>query len=80
MPQPKHWSAHANAARLEDLQFMADTGETLTGAARRLHLEVKTLHKWCLRHNHLDLYHQLANREPERHTTTNPTTRKEHAA
>lgn len=77
MPQPKHWSAEANAARLEDLTWMADTGETITGAATRLGLELKTLHKWCARHGHMHLYARLANREPDPRHHINP---KEHHA
>lgn len=34
------------AARLEDCRWMAETGECLTGAARRLGLAHKTLEKW----------------------------------
>lgn len=36
-----------NAARLEDLTFMIDNGESLQGAARRLGIKPKSLERWC---------------------------------
>lgn len=67
MPRTPGWSEHQNQARLEDLEFMVDTGETLTGAAARLGITLSALHKWCTRHDHLHLYHRLAARDPEHH-------------
>lgn len=46
------------AARAEDLQWMADTGETPTGAAARLGLTVDGLEKWCKNHG----LHQVLDR------------------
>lgn len=36
--------------RLEDLAWMAETGETLEGAAERLDITPKSLERWCRRH------------------------------
>lgn len=58
-PQPAGWSAHTNAARAEDLDWMARTGETTTGAARRLGLRLEALEKWCDRHQRRDLWNRL---------------------
>lgn len=46
------------AERLEDLTFMADHGETHTGAATRLNIDLETLDRWCHRHNP-DIWHRL---------------------
>lgn len=54
--------AHADA-RAEDLAWMAETGETVTGAAKRLGISKETLEKWCARHGHLDLFRALARHE-----------------
>ena len=35
------------ASRAEDLEFMAATGETHVGAARRLGMRVDSLQAWC---------------------------------
>lgn len=84
MPQPKGWTEETNRARLEDLQWMADTGEHLTGAATRLRITPDALWKWCHRHGHLDLWQRLAHRDPDyhpehaHHRTTNP--KENHAA
>ena len=43
--------AAANAARSEDLAFMAEAGETQEGAARRLGLNTRGLERWCNRHD-----------------------------
>lgn len=50
-------------ARLEDLEFMADTGECLTGACRRLGLNVAALEKWLRDRGRGDLYNRLSARE-----------------
>jgi len=49
-------------ARLEDLTWMNETGETFTAAATRLGLPRKTLLKWTRRHCP-DLAQQLLQRE-----------------
>ena len=59
MSQPARWSAAANADRLEDLTFLADTGESLTGAASRLGLTTDALEKWCRTHGHQHLHARL---------------------
>jgi hypothetical protein len=50
-------------ARAEDLAWMADTGETVTGAAKRLGISVETLEKWCARHGQMAVYRRLASHE-----------------
>lgn len=52
------------AARLEDLRWMAETGECLTGAARRLGTSVEALSRWLFRWDARDLYQQMADRDP----------------
>lgn len=39
------------AERLEDVRWMAETGENLDGAAQRLGMTVEALEKWCARHD-----------------------------
>lgn len=57
------WSTNIDtAARLEDLRFMADTGETLTGAAARLGLSANSLGRWLEKHD-INLRRALASRE-----------------
>lgn len=56
-----------HAARAEDVRWMVDTGESLTGAARRLGITAKGLEKWCQRHGLADLAHILRGREPIDH-------------
>ena len=43
-------TAQTNAARLEDLAWLAECGETVEGAAHRLGITVPGLQKWCERH------------------------------
>lgn len=50
-------------ARIEDLQWMVDTGEGLAGACRRLHLEAGTLYSSLERAHRTDLWQRLAARE-----------------
>lgn len=50
-------------ARVEDLQWMAETGESLTGACTRLRLTREALEKWCRGNGCLEVYHRLAARE-----------------
>lgn len=52
-----------NAHRLEDVTFLAQTGENLDGAAKRLGLTGKTLEMWC-RRNAPDLRSVLISRQP----------------
>lgn len=42
--------AQRNTERLEDVQWMADNGECLSGAATRLGLTTEALRQWCRRH------------------------------
>lgn len=56
------WSTEINADRLDNLRFLAATGESLEGAAQRLGITVASLDTWCRRHGHTDLYQQLAAR------------------
>lgn len=57
-----------HASRLEDVRFMATTGENLTGAARRLHISRQALEKWLDRHDPASSA-QLRAREPRDHNT-----------
>ena len=50
-------------ARREDLAWMADTGECLSGALRRLNITRAVLEKWCHLNDCFDLYRRLAARE-----------------
>ena len=53
-----------NADRLEDLQWLAATGENAHGAARRLGTTVEALDKWCRNHGHTALFNTLSARNP----------------
>jgi hypothetical protein len=44
------WKQQITLARIEDLAFMADTGETREGAAMRLGVTLKSLDKWAREH------------------------------
>lgn len=51
-------------AKLEDAEFLAQTGETLAGALPRLQFRShKGLHQLCTRHGRMDIYHTLAARD-----------------
>jgi transposase-like protein len=52
-----------DAARLEDVAWMAETGETLSGAARRLGMEAESLAVWLRRRGAFDLCRTLRGRE-----------------
>jgi hypothetical protein len=52
--------------RLEDLWWMAETGECLSGAASRLGVQVKALEAWLRRHDR-DLLQRLVAHEPRDH-------------
>ncbi len=66
MPQVKGWNAEACARRLEDLAWMADTGESASGAAERLGMTLSALERWCDRHAR-DLWRRLSARDPVDH-------------
>ena len=51
-------------ARLADLRWLADTGESAEGAARRLDTTTAALEKWCRSHSHADLWSVLVARNP----------------
>jgi len=57
------FSAEHTQARLEDLRWMAATGECASGAAKRIGTNVKNLEKWCRRHD-ADLWRRLMAQEP----------------
>lgn len=61
-----HMTADAIAARLEDVQWMAETGECLDGAARRLGLTRNALEKWLSRRDP-DSLRVLIARQPRDH-------------
>lgn len=48
-----------NAARAEDLEWMAAGGETVEGAARRLGVTESALGHWCRRNERPDLWTRL---------------------
>jgi hypothetical protein len=48
-----------NQARHEDLEFMADTGETIDGAAHRLGVTESAIEWWCHRNGRRDLWRRL---------------------
>lgn len=52
------------AARTEDVRFMAETGECLTGAARRLGMDPRSLESWLRRAGLDDIRADLLAREP----------------
>ena len=51
-------------ARAEDLRWLVDTGENLTGAARRLGTTRDALEKWARLHGMVAEFHKLKSREP----------------
>ena len=62
--------AQIRADRLEDLHWMARTGENLTGAARRLGMNRDALKRWLERHDHA-LLRTLVGHEPRDHNAPN---------
>lgn len=60
MARQPGWSNHLNTNRAEDLEWMASTGETTEGAARRLGISIDALEKWCDRQQRRDLLQRLA--------------------
>lgn len=57
------------AARAEDIAWMADTGESATGAARRLGISRGALEKFCRTHGLRTYYYRMADRDPRDHNT-----------
>jgi hypothetical protein len=60
------WNKETIRKRLEDLQWMADTGECAEGAAERLGITRNALERWCERHA-VEEWHRLARRDPLDH-------------
>lgn len=58
--QPRYYS------RLEDVLWMAATGEHARGAARRLGMTEEAFEKWC-RNNAPDAWNVLRARQPRDH-------------
>lgn len=56
-----------HAARAEDIRWLAETGESLTGAARRLGITPTGLEKYCQRHGLDDAARRMRSREPHDH-------------
>jgi hypothetical protein len=52
------------AARREDVLWMAETGESLSGAAKRLGIKVDALERWCDKNDMRDELRKLRSREP----------------
>lgn len=57
----------ARAERIEDLEWMAETGESLAGAAHRLGLTLSALEHFLSRAGRLDLRAVLVGRNPHDH-------------
>jgi hypothetical protein len=70
MPVPHGWNQPIINQRLEDLRWMADTGENASGAAARLGITFNALEVWLRRHD-TALWKRLVAREPrdENHRT-----------
>jgi hypothetical protein len=56
--------ARTTEARREDLAFMAEMGECLTGAAKRLGITPGTLEDWCRKHDAREILALLLDHEP----------------
>lgn len=59
---PEAWEA-ARAGRMEDLEFLADSGVSTIEAARRVGMSVDALEKWLARAGRSDLYIRMAPRD-----------------
>jgi len=59
-----------NQARTEDVIFLAETGEGLTNAARRLGLTPVALERWATRHLP-EVLRTLRRNEPHDHNNSN---------
>lgn len=53
-------------ARIEDLEWMATTGENFFGAAKRLGITPEALRRFCERQNRYDLVQVLNAKNPRR--------------
>lgn len=53
-----------NDARAEDLEWMAATGESTAGAAKRLGITSVALERWCCRVGRYDLWTKLREHDP----------------
>lgn len=62
-PGQPGWNAPFINQRLEDLTWMADTGESATGAAERLGISHDALEIWTRRHAP-ELWKRLVARDP----------------
>lgn len=54
----------SRAARAEDLEWMAETGETFSGAAKRLGISNSALDRWLRHNDRMDLHGTLLSRDP----------------
>lgn len=59
--------AHDPAERIDDLRWMADTGECLEGAARRLGISERAVSLFLTRHGERELLKTLTRRNPRDH-------------
>lgn len=57
------WTREIGDNRLEDLDWMYETGETAAGAAERLGLPLKSLDKWA-RRNAVPFWSRMLARDP----------------
>lgn len=69
-----------HAALIEDLEWMADTGESLDGAAERLNTTPVALERALYRHGRHDLATTLKQRNPLNPHLYDHLRRKDHAA
>jgi hypothetical protein len=60
------WQPGLTEARLEDLRWMAETGECLEGAAHRLGMQSKSLERFLRRHDRECIATLIAN-QPRDH-------------
>ena len=75
----KTWHRNGNPTttrqpiHIEDIEWMANTGETFPGAAMRLGRTPNTLHKYLTRAGRLDLAHQLTHNHNHNPASTGDT-------
>jgi hypothetical protein len=68
-PEPEakpHGRPMVRHIQIEDAEWLADMGENLTGVCARLGIKPDSLRNACVRAGRLDVYHRLADREPDR--------------
>jgi len=58
--------------RIEDIQYMAATGESASGAAARLRIKREALESFCRKHGLRAEWHKLLDREPRDHNVYAP--------